>query len=413
MELSSLSRARRAAVKAVKFVFIVVKGFLGDNCSLRASGLTYATLLSLVPLLAFAFALISGFQAPMATLKSFIIEKVALGNEEIGGYIFSFVSNINATTMGITSLAILLFTVISVMGNIEASFNHIWGVRKARTIWRKFSDYLSVLLVSPLLITAGVGVGGALHSNRVVNRLLTFPIFHTVVWAGLKLLPWISVCLGFAFLYSFMPNTKVKLKSALIGGLVGGFIWQSALWGYLKFQMGFVKYAQIYGAMAQFPITLVWIYFSWLIVLLGAEVTFAVQNLNTYRREGESLSLSWAYQELVGLNIMVIITRAFRRGEPPPTTEELTGELNVPIRLGNHLLRGMMEVGLINEIQSRKGGFLPARDPATLTIGETLKALRSFGGPKIIPPRLREAPAIRRLRRADPGLTLSRLLEQA
>ncbi len=323
LEISSLSRARRAAVKAVKFIFIVVKGFWGDNCALRSAGLTYATLLSLVPLLAFAFALASGFQAPMATLKTFIVDKVALGNEEIGTYIFSFVSNINATTMGITSLAILLFTVISVMGNIEASFNHIWGVRKSRTVWRKFSDYLSVLIVSPLLITAGVGVGGALHSNRVVTHLLAFPIFHTVIWAGLKLMPWISVCLGFAFLYIFMPNTRVKLKSALIGGLVGGFIWQSALWGYLNFQVGFVKYARIYGAMAQFPITLVWIYFSWMIVLLGAEVTFAFQNLNTYRREGESLSLSWAYQELVGLNIIILIARAFQRGEGTRTAEKL------------------------------------------------------------------------------------------
>ena len=229
----------------------------------------------------------------------------------------------------------------------------------------------------------------------------------------MKIISWLLPCVGFLFLYMFMPNTRVRLKAGFVGALLGGLIWQGALWGYITFQVGFVKFTNIYGALASIPINLVWMYISWMIVLLGAEICFAVQNLNTYRREGESLSLSWAYQELVGLNIMILIVRAFQRGESPRNVENLAGELNVPVRLLNHLLQGMVEGGLINEVSSRGGGFQPAHDPAVLTVREVLEALRSFGGPKIIPPRLRESAAIKRIRGADPDLTLNQLLEQA
>ncbi len=394
MEMATLSRLRRFAVRLVKVVYIVVRGFLKDNCPLRASALTYATLLSLVPLLAFAFALASGFQAPMDSLKNLIVEKVALGNHEVGNRMFQFVENIKSSTLGPPALALLVFTVISVMGNIELSFNRIWGVRKSRTIWRKFSDYLSVLIVTPLLVIAGVGIGSVLRSNLVVTHLMKFSLFQAASLTAWKALPWVFICLGFSFLYMFMPNTRVKLKAALAGGLVAGVIWQTALWGYLIFQVGFVKYTKIYGAMAQVPINLVWIYISWLIVLFGAEVAFAVQNVRTYHWEEGALSKSWAYQELVALNILDRIARAFISGLPPLSAEELAAGINVPIRLVNRLLERMLEGGLINEVVARTHSYQPARDLSALTVEQVISGLRNSGGPDTIPPYLKEAPLV-------------------
>ncbi len=416
LEMTSLSRLRRFAVRLIKVVYIVVRGFLRDNCPLRSSALTYATLLSIVPLLAFAFALATAFGMDITPLKQFLIENAALGNEEIGTRMFQFVENIKSSTLGPPALALLVFTVISVMGNIELSFNRIWGVRKSRTIWRKFSDYLSVLIVTPLLVIAGVGIGSVLRSNLVVSHLMKFSLFQAASLTVWKALPWIFICLGFSFLYMFMPNTRVKLRAALAGGLLAGAIWQTALWGYVTFQVGFIKYAKIYGAMAQVPINLVWIYISWLIVLFGAEVAFAVQNVRTYHWEEGALAKSWAYQELVALNILDRIARAFVSGLPPLNAEELAAGINVPIRLVNRLLERMVEGGLINEIAARPHSYQPARDLSALTVKQVISGLRNSGGPATIPPYLKEAPLViaieERLGRALQGenLTLEDLL---
>ncbi|MDP8215251.1 MAG: YhjD/YihY/BrkB family envelope integrity protein [Candidatus Euphemobacter frigidus] len=395
LELTTLSWARRLLVRLIKIVYLVVRGFLKDSCPLRSSALTFASLLAVVPLLAFAFSLArGGFGVDISPLKSFLIEKVALGNEEIGSRLFTFVDNIKAGTLGPPALVLLVVTIISVMGNIELSFNHIWGVQRSRTIWRKFSDYLSVLLIVPLFIAAGVTIGGVLRSNQLFATVLHFHTLQVLFWATLNRL---LICLGFSFLYIFMPNTRVKVHAALIGGLVAGLVWQAALWGYITFQVGFVKYANIYGALASIPINLVWLYISWNIVLLGAEISFAVQNIRTFHGEETALSRSWAYQELVALNLLVRIGSRFLQGKPPGGVEELAGELDVPIRLVNQVLQEMVEGGLINEVSGNQRLYQPARDLSALTVKTVIEVLRNSGGPEIIPPTLKKSPAVWRI----------------
>jgi len=373
---------------------MVIRGFLKDSCPLRSSALTYASLLSIVPLLAFSFAMARAFGMDITPLKSFLVENVTLGNEEIGARLFSFVDNIKAGTLGPIALALLVLTVISVMGNIEASFNHIWGVKKARNLWRKFSDYLSVIMVVPIFIVAGVTIGGVLHSNELFTTVLHFETLQVFFWNSLNKL---LICLGFSLLYIFMPNTRVKVHAALIGGLVAGLVWQAALWGYITFQVGFVKYANIYGALASIPINLVWLYISWNIVLLGAEISFAVQNIRTFHGEETALSRSWAYQELVALNLLVRIGSRFLQGKPPGGVEELAGELDVPIRLVNQVLQEMVEGGLINEVSGNQRLYQPARDLSALTVKTVIEVLRNSGGPEIIPPTLKKSPAVWRI----------------
>ncbi|MFH1038530.1 MAG: YihY/virulence factor BrkB family protein [PVC group bacterium] len=394
LEISTLSGVRRLMVRLFKVVYMVIRGFLKDSCPLRASALTYASLLSVVPLLAFAFALARSFGLNISPLKDFLAENVTLGNEEIADRLFMFVDNIRAGTLGPPALALLIVTIISVMGNIEFSFNHIWGVRRSRTIWRKFTDYLSVLLIVPIFVAAGVAIGGVLRSNEMVQSVLHFHLLQALFWEVMNRL---LICLGFSFLYVFMPNTRVRLTAALVGGLIAGLTWQAALWGYITFQLGFVKYASIYGALASIPINLVWVYISWNIVLLGAEISFAVQNVRTFYGEEAALSRSWNYQELVALNLLVRIGSRFLAGVPPAAAEELAGYFNVPVRLVNQSLQQMADGGLLNEIAGEERYYQPARDLSTMTLKSVVHALRSSGGPVVIPPPLKTSPTVLRI----------------
>lgn len=395
LELSALSRISRFLVRLGKIVYMVIRGFLKDSCPLRSSALTYASLLSIVPLLAFSFALARSFGMDITPLKAFLINNVTLGNEEIGARLFSFVDNIKSGTLGPPALALLVITVISVMGNIEHSFNHIWGVKKARNLWRKFSDYLSVIMIVPLFIVAGVAIGGILRSNQLFATVLHFETLQILFW---NILNKLLICLGFFLLYIFMPNTRVKIWPALVGGLIAGLIWQAALWGYITFQVGFMKYASIYGALASIPINLVWLYISWNLVLLGAEISFAVQNVRTYHGEESALTRSWAYRKLVAINLLVRIGSRFLRGAPPAGAEELTEDLNIPIRLVNEILRQMANGGLINEVAGGERLYQPAQDLSALTLKMVLDTLQNSGGPEVIPPVLLQSPAVRRIK---------------
>lgn len=394
LELSAFSRVRRGLFQGLRVSYMVVRGFFNDSCPLRSSALTYATLLSIVPLLAFSFALARSFGMDLIPLKSFIINNITLGNEEIGTRIFDFVENIRAGTLGPPALALLVVTVISVMGNIELSFNKIWGIGKSRTIWRKFSDYLSVIIVVPLMIAAGVAIAAVLRSNSMVETVFQFHFLQNLFWQTVNRL---LVCVGFTFLYIFMPNTRVRFTAAGLGGLIAGLLWQAALWGYITLQVGFVRYAAIYGALASIPINLVWIYISWNIVLLGAEISFAVQNVRTFSGEEGALSRSWAYQELVALNLLVRIGEWFQEEGKAPGPEELAEGLEVPIRLVNQCLERMTQGGIVSEVAGAPPGYQPARDLARLTLKEVIENLRQAGGPEKVPPVLLKAPAVRRI----------------
>lgn len=414
VNLDLLNRSRRLLFGTARVVFMVARGFWRDSCPLRASAMTYATLLSIVPLLAFAFALAKGFGVGMEPLNDWIIQKVALGNYELGNQIFNYVNNIKAATMGAPALALLLVSVISVMGNIEYSFNHIWGILTPRTIWRRFSDYLSVIMITPLLVIAGSTLSAYLRSNAVTAGLLEYEVVSTAWGSLVRVVPYLMICVGFTFLYMFMPNTKVRVSAALAGGLLAGVIWQVALWGYVYFQIGFVRYAQIYGAMAQIPITLVWVYTSWLIVLLGAEFSFAFQNFRTFQFEGEARRRSWNYREVLALNILEKIARGFVSGAEPLSPAEISRELAVPVRSVEEALELMRQGGLLARTEGKGAAYVPARDLSSLNLDQVTESLRSTGGPEEIPPELLESVLFRaaRERPAAGSISLVELLKR-
>lgn len=268
-ESEQVSNVKKRIVMILKGGYLVINGFIKDQCFIRASALTYTFVLSIVPLLAVAFSVLKGFGFQNNAMIQKFLYDITAGREEIADNFLNFLNNTNVGALGAIGVGFLLFSVITLLGNIEKSFNVIWGVQKSRTLGRKFTDYLSVTIISPLLFIVAISATATVQSNGFIHRLLEISVFADIYIFLLKFVPYIIVCLVLTFIYGFMPNTKVKFTSALTGGIIAGVLWQFAQWGYIKFQIGAAKYNAIYGVFAQIPLFLVWdifkldYYFTW------------------------------------------------------------------------------------------------------------------------------------------------------
>ncbi|HAD04043.1 MAG: hypothetical protein A2091_13240 [Desulfuromonadales bacterium GWD2_61_12] len=368
------------ALRQVQALTVVAREFINDNCLMRASALTYVTLLSIVPLLAIMFALLKGFGAGI-DIEIFFLNHMALGSEEIIDAIFTYISRTNLAGLGIFGLLTLIFTVLALMSNIEGSFNHIWRVSETRSSFRRFADYLAVVVFGPVFILAAISMTTSLASQTVVVYFLNNTLVGPLLIALFKVVPYLFMWAAFTCLYLFMPNTRVKLSSALLGGIVGGTLWQLLQWGYVSFQFGVARYNAIYGTMAALPIFMVWIYLSWLIVLLGVELTFVHQNLRNLRQEGLGGEVNVASRERAALAIMLTAATVFARGEAALTQGELALRIGLPARLARSLLEQLVRLGFLVEVvtTAELTAFQPARPAAAMTVIDLLSALRHDG----------------------------------
>lgn len=297
-------------------------------------------------------------------------------------------SDANGGAVAGVGVLILFWTVIKVLGNIELSFNDIWGVRESRTIARKFSDYLSLMAIAPLSLIISIGANGAiaLFFGRMVAEYEFVAMFGGIIRFGLRFLPLIFISIFFSFIYILIPNTKVKLKPALIGGLVAGVLYQILQIIYFGVLVGVSKQAAIYGSFAALPLFLVWLQFSWYILLFGAELAFAVQNVDTFIYESDTKSISPALKRLLSLQIVHLIVREFKTGEHPETDSEIADDLDLPIRLVREILRELHEAGIISEIINAKDNsitFQPARTIESMSINQIIHMLENTGSSKI------------------------------
>jgi len=265
---------RRALINQGQILALVVRGFISDGCMLRASALTFTTLLSLVPLLALVFSVLKGFGV-QNELEPLLLEQLAVGGGAAVTKIVEYINNTNVARLGSYGLIFLIVTVLTLLSNIEKSFNSVWGVVETRPMLRRFTDYFSVVTIGPLLVVVAISMTSTLKSQQLVITLIKYEYLGEVLLFMFEILPFMVMWLVFAGLYLFMPNVKVSPRAALIGGVFGGTLWQLSQWGYLNFQVGVARYNAIYGTMAALPILMVWIYLSWMIVLLGLEMTYA------------------------------------------------------------------------------------------------------------------------------------------
>lgn len=386
-----LPRSQSLWINQLRIILLAVKGFNEDKCQLRASALTYYSLLSIVPVTAMAFGIAKGFGMESLLEKQFV-EKLP-EQQEIVTQIISFshalLSNTQGGVIAGVGVALLFWTIIKVLGNIEESFNEIWGVKKGRSLSRKFSDYLSIMLICLILFIMSSSVTVLIVSQIkfIAEKLLFLGPVSSWILLLLKLLPYAMMGVLLTFIYIFMPNTKVNFKSGLMGGVIAGTVYQITQLIYINFQIGVTSFGAIYGSFAALPLFLAWLQLSWLIVLFGAEISFAEQNVETYEFEPDSLKASHSFQRLAALGIAHLCVKRFDKAQAPLTGIQIAHTLEIPVRLARQVLFELTESGILSEVKIDDGkliAYQPARDINDLTI-QSVSALLDHRGIADIP----------------------------
>jgi membrane protein len=375
-----------------RFAYAIARDLSQGQLTLRAMSLVYTTLLSVVPLLAFSFSVLKGFGVHRQ-VEPLLYEFLApLGDRgaEITSQLIAFVDNVRGGVLGGIGLALLLFTVISMIQKVEDTFNHIWQVQKSRSFARRFSDYLSVILIGPILMVTAMGLLATISSSAAMQAIGEVRPFGALLAAVGRLGPLALVVTVFAFVYAFVPNTRVRISAALAGALIAGAAW--ALGGSLfaSIVVGSTRYAAIYSSFAIAIIALVWLYLSWLILLLGAQIAFYVQHPGHLRHGQERLKLSINEVESLALGIMREVAKGFRGG-PRPAYSDLSRALGPPARALEDIVNQLEAAGLLAQTEDET--FLPGRDPGTVTLSEILAAVRGDGDGPDMPAALRQARA--------------------
>jgi membrane protein len=386
LQAHKLPPRRSFWITQLRIVLLAVRRFNLDKCELRASALTFYSLLSIVPVVALAFAVAKGFGVEKV-LGEQLMAKMQ-GQEEVAeriiGFAQSFLENTKGGAIAGVGIVLLFWTVIKVLGNVEKSFNDIWGVKTSRAMGRKFADYLSIMMICPvlLIIASSVTVLLTTQVSAMLERLSFLGyLADALIWL-LKIVPYAVIWLVFTFVYVFMPNTKVELKAALWGGILAGTIYQLVQLAYITFQIGVSNYGAIYGSFAALPLFLVWLQLSWLIVLLGAEISFAHQNVGTYEFEQDCLGVSHSFRRMIALMISSLCVKHFLKAEKPLTAEDLSRELEVPIRLVRSVLAELTEAGLLCEVRAdhrENIAYQPACDIHRLTVAGVVDRLDQQG----------------------------------
>lgn len=371
---------RRFLLSQGQILTLVVRGFFADGCMLRASALTFTTLLSIVPLLALMFAILKGFGV-QNELEPLLMSKLAVGGGAIVARIVEYINNTNVTSLGTFGLVFLVLTVLTLLSNIEKAFNDVWGVTETRTLLRRFTDYFSIVTIGPLFIVTAVSMTSTLKSQGLVPSLLEHAYLGDLLVFLFKILPFMVMWLAFAGLYLFMPNVKVSPRAALIGGIFGGTLWQISQWGYLDFQVGVARYNAIYGTMAALPILMIWLYLSWMIVLLGLEVTYATQNLRTIRQDVRGRGVNYASRERIALTVLLFLGRRFYQGKPVLNQEKLGEQLDIPPRLLRSILGELARLGLVVEttLEDAGSGYQPGRGLEGILLLDVIRGLSASG----------------------------------
>lgn len=370
----------------LRVLILSIRGFDEDKCQLRASALTFYSLISIVPVAAMAFGIAKGFGFEKV-LEAQLRSRLA-GHEEILANVIQFSRSLLENTKGGViagiGLVVLFWAVIKVLGQIEDAFNDIWGIKERRTMGRMFSDYLSLMLVCPVLIifSSSLTVFITTQINLIMEKFTILGVFSPLFFLFLKLLPYGLLWSLFTFIYIFMPNTKVRFASGFLAGILAGTIFQIVQWGYITFQIGVVQYNAIYGSFAVLPLFLLWLQLSWLIVLYGAELSFAYQNVDTYEFEPDALQASHRLKMLLSLQITHHLIKNFAAGEKPLTARQISHRLEIPIRFVNEILFELVKSNILSVVkveEEGEQGYQPAIDINVLTIQYVVKAMEHRG----------------------------------
>lgn len=379
-------------LRQLRIIVLAVKEFRENNIQLRASALTYYSLLSIVPIAAMAFGIAKGFGFESkleAEIRNSVASQEELANvvEYILEFANSMLQNINGGVIAGVGVVMLLWSVMKVFGNIENSFNVIWQIRKARPFARKFADYLSMMLVAPILFFLSSTITGFISSMAADNESVLFEYLGPLLLFLVKLIPYFLIFLLFTLLYVVMPNTKVRFKYGFYAGIIAGIIFQITQNLYFYFQGEAGRLNAIYGSFVAVPLFLIVMQLSWLIVLLGAEISFAYQNIEKYEFEAESLHISPYNRRLLTFLVMYTIIKNFEKGGRPRTSHEISRELGIPVRLAREIIFDLLDSHMVIEASSespKDSAYVPAMDIGKITVAYVIEQLDLRGDDRLM-----------------------------
>ncbi|RPI35191.1 MAG: YihY/virulence factor BrkB family protein [Nitrospiraceae bacterium] len=379
IDTGSLGKYKSLLIKTLRLVNVAFQELRNGQLSLRAMGLVYSTLLSIVPVLAISFSVLKAFGVHNQAepyLREFLAPLGSRG-DEITARIIGFVDNMRAGMLGSLGFAALLYTVISVIQKIEEAFNYIWRVKRPRTFIRQFSDYTSIILVGPALIFSAMGITVSFMSSTVIKYVTSIGPFGAVFLYVFKILPYVITCGVFTFFYVLLPNTKVRFISALSGGIAGGILWQIAGWGFAAFIVTSQQYDAVYSGFAILILFMIWLYLSWFILLLGAQLSFYHQYPRILEVKRGPLFPGGRFRMKIAFLIMYYIGYNFLNDRKPWTLDTLVEQLGLPADVIQEVIALLKQNNLLIETGDDPPAFVPARDIGRIRQKEILVAAGS------------------------------------
>lgn len=388
--LSEISRWKTFIFKQLRIFLLAAKGFSNDKVSLRASSLTFYSLLSVIPVAAIAFAIAKGFGLDQNLMQ--IVGKSKVDKDVLNWLIENASLAIDKTKGGYIAgigVIILFWSVMSLLNHIESSFNHIWEIKSSRPWMRKFTDYLTIMLIAPvfIIISGSINIFESTTLPAYMSHAPILDFFKPLISFLIKFTPFFLSWVALTILFIIIPNAKVKFVPASISGIIAGTLIQILQWFYLDLQFGITKLGYLYGSFAAVPLFILWMQSSWIVVLLGAELSFANQNISRYEMESEALHISNYQKRALILMIMHTIIHNFIKGEDPVSADDIAVNLKIPVRLARDILQDLNSANLVSIIhknEEKERLYQPALDVNKLTVSFIFSRLDKKGVEQIM-----------------------------
>lgn len=383
LRIDKLNSRQGYLLKQLRILILSVQRFKEDKCVNNATALTYYTLFSIVPVIALAFAIAKGFDF-QRKLQNDLLSRFQ-EQKEILTQAFTYADKLLNTTKGGViagvGIILLLWSVMKLLGNIEDSFNDIWKIKRSRSFVRKITDYLSIMLIAPLLMLVSGGL--TVIINNKLDNVVSQLHFLSPLTSLMQFISYLFLWGVFVFIYVVLPNTKVTFKAAAPAALIATILFKLLQWVYVTFQIYAVQYNAIYGSFAALPLFLIWMQYSWFIVLYGAELAFANQNVEHFELENEISNISDRYKRVIALMIANVVVKNFNEGKEPLNILQIAQRLDLPVRLARIIIGEFVETGVFNEVRSQNVesdiGYQPGISDNKLTVKYVIDKLDERG----------------------------------
>jgi len=366
------------ARRQLRVAYAVVRDLMAGQLNLHAMSLVYTTLLSMVPLLALSFSVLKamGVHNQLTPVLYQFFEPLGRQGTEIAEQVITFVDNIKVGVLGSVGLLLLVYTVIALVQKIERSFNMVWRAPMGRSLGQRFSNYLSVITIGPLLMVAGIGLSATVFGSDIVQQLSAIEPFGTLIAVVSRSTPFLITVIAFTFVYAFVPNTRVRFQSAFVGGVVAGVAWQAASLAFASFAVNASRYEAIYSSFAIGILLLIWLYINWIILLSGASISYYHQHEQAISSRREVRS-SPQVEERLALALMERVAKAFDQGDKPPRQELLALDFGIPGDITQHVSDKLIRAGILHPGGDDGEELIPARSLDRIRLVDILSAARA------------------------------------